>query len=258
MPNTINYVKFLRGTPAAFARSVKDANTLYFISEVGASTGQLYLGNKLIAGSAEISASSLSELQDVVLSSLPLDGQVLAFDGATEKWVNKTLDEVLVEVMTGATSEQNGAAGLVPAPTTADINKFLRGDGTWATIPAPDVSGLQATIATLVGSDTSKSVRTIAAEEIANLVGNAPAALDTLEEIANWIQNHPDDVTALAARVTANEGNITLLQTSVGNLQTSLSALSTRVDNIESSLSAQISEINERLIWEEMTEEETE
>lgn len=34
---------------------------------------------------------------------------------------------------TGATSQQAGAAGLVPAPTTSDPDKFLKGDGTWAT-----------------------------------------------------------------------------------------------------------------------------
>ena len=32
---------------------------------------------------------------------------------------------------TGATSEADGTAGLVPAPTTADVEKFLKGDGTW-------------------------------------------------------------------------------------------------------------------------------
>ena len=33
--------------------------------------------------------------------------------------------------MTGATPTTNGAAGFVPAPTTADNTKFLKGDGTW-------------------------------------------------------------------------------------------------------------------------------
>jgi len=33
----------------------------------------------------------------------------------------------------GATSSVAGSAGLVPAPTTSDPDKFLRGDGTWAT-----------------------------------------------------------------------------------------------------------------------------
>lgn len=33
--------------------------------------------------------------------------------------------------MTGATLNDNGASGLVPAPTTADVDKFLSGDGTY-------------------------------------------------------------------------------------------------------------------------------
>lgn len=34
-------------------------------------------------------------------------------------------------VMTGATSNVAGTSGLVPAPTTTDVNKFLAGDGTY-------------------------------------------------------------------------------------------------------------------------------
>ena len=33
--------------------------------------------------------------------------------------------------MTGATANANGTAGLIPAPTSADYQKFFRGDGTW-------------------------------------------------------------------------------------------------------------------------------
>lgn len=36
---------------------------------------------------------------------------------------------------TGATSSVAGAAGLVPAPTTSDPDKYLKGDGTWSTPP---------------------------------------------------------------------------------------------------------------------------
>lgn len=38
----------------------------------------------------------------------------------------------------GATSSVAGSAGLVPAPTTGDVDKYLKGDGTWSAI-----SGLQ-------------------------------------------------------------------------------------------------------------------
>jgi hypothetical protein len=33
--------------------------------------------------------------------------------------------------MTGATSSAAGTAGLIPAPASADREKFFRGDGTW-------------------------------------------------------------------------------------------------------------------------------
>lgn len=42
------------------------------------------------------------------------------------------------DVMTGATSESDGTAGLVPAPKKEDVNKFLRADGVWA---LPTVEG---------------------------------------------------------------------------------------------------------------------
>ena len=40
----------------------------------------------------------------------------------------------LPSVMTGATSQIAGTSGLVPAPTTTDVDKYLKGDGTWATV----------------------------------------------------------------------------------------------------------------------------
>lgn len=40
-------------------------------------------------------------------------------------------------VMTGATEEANGAAGLVPAPAAGEQGKYLRGDGTWAEQETP-------------------------------------------------------------------------------------------------------------------------
>ena len=56
MLNGIAYVKFLKGTPSAFNKlSVKDSETLYFVSEPGAVTGQLWLGNQLIDSTASTS-----------------------------------------------------------------------------------------------------------------------------------------------------------------------------------------------------------
>lgn len=48
---------------------------------------------------------------------------------------------------TGATSSTNGANGLVPQPTTSDVDRFLKGDGTWGDISyaVGEVSGSIAT-----------------------------------------------------------------------------------------------------------------
>lgn len=60
-------------------------------------------------------------------------------------------------------------------------------------------------VTTLIGSDTDKSVRDIANEELAAqlIPGNAKESLNTLQEIANWIQNHPDDASAMNAAIAA-------------------------------------------------------
>lgn len=62
-----------------------------------------------------------------------------------------------------------------------------------------DLSTLEGKVNALVGSDTAKSARVIAREEIAAqlIPEEAQEALDTLQEIADWIQNHPSEVTAI-------------------------------------------------------------
>ena len=46
---------------------------------------------------------------------------------------------VSIPLMTGATSSADGAAGLIPAPTSTDREKFFRGDGTWQDCGRPMV-----------------------------------------------------------------------------------------------------------------------
>lgn len=60
-------------------------------------------------------------------------------------------------------------------------------------------------VSTLVGSDTGKSARTIANEELAAqlIPESAKESLDTLTEIAAWIQEHPDDASAMNAAIEA-------------------------------------------------------
>lgn len=60
------------------------------------------------------------------------------------------------------------------------------------------------TVNAMIGSDAGKSVRTIANEEIAAqlIPENAREALDTLQEIAAWIQSHPAEASALNLKLT--------------------------------------------------------
>ena len=74
----------------------------------------------------------------------------------------------------------------------------------------PRVKANEDNIATLVGEDANKSVRTIANEELAKqlIAEDAKESLDTLAEIAAWIQDHPDDASAMNEAITALQNKV--------------------------------------------------
>ena len=216
MPNALSgYVRFLRGTKAAFDKiEIKDIDTLYFIYDSEDQTkGSLYLGNKLIGGGngSTATVTDINDLANVLISNVQ-DKQILTYDASTKKWVNKTPEEIQIEVMTGATADTVGTSGLVPAPAAGEQDKYLRGDGMWAA-PLSDeqlttlgkVDGLE----TRVGSIETK---------YDNLIKDAPAALDTLKEIADWITKDETGTQALIQRVTNIETKVTGLQNTVGDI----------------------------------------
>lgn len=127
----VNYVKFYRGSPDAYKNLTKKNNdTLYFVYTSDSDKGTLYLGEKLIAGGI----NGLSDLEDILISNLLEDGQLLSYDAEQQKWINKSVLEA-IGVMTGATSTEQGGSGLVPAPIIGADQLFLRGDGKWAAPP---------------------------------------------------------------------------------------------------------------------------
>lgn len=216
MPNALpGYVRFLRGTKAAFDKiEIKDIDTLYFIYDSEDQTkGSLYLGNKLIGGGngSTATVTDINDLANVLISNVQ-DKQILTYDASTKKWVNKTPEEIQIEVMTGATADTVGTSGLVPAPAAGEQDKYLRGDGMWAA-PLSDeqlttlgkVDGLE----TRVGSIETK---------YDNLIKGTPAALDTLKEIADWITKDETGTQALIQRVANIETKVTGLQDTVGDI----------------------------------------
>lgn len=88
------------------------------------------------------------------------------------------------------------------------------------------------TINTLVGTDTNKSVRAIAAEETAKIVDGANEKYDTLKEIADFIMNDKTGAAKMANDISANAQAITSLQDIVKDGGT----LEVRVDQAESDI----------------------
>ena len=74
------------------------------------------------------------------------------------------------------------------------------------------VQAIESKVTTLIGDDANKSVRNIANEELAAklIPAGAKESLDTLQEIADWIQSHPDDAAAMNAAITALQTKLTL------------------------------------------------
>ena len=106
-------------------------------------------------------------------------------------------------------------------------------------------------VETLVGEDAGKSVRTIANEELVKqlIPENAKESLDKLEEIAAWIQNHPDDAAAMNKAIedlTALVGTLpegVTATTIAGYVAEVIAAEKTRAEEAEKGLADRIAEL---------------
>lgn len=98
------------------------------------------------------------------------------------------------------------ATGKTVAEEAADAISALNLSTTYAG------KSYESKVDTLIGSDTSKSARTIANEELAAALipANAGESLDTLQEIASWIQSHPGDAATMNSKISALEGKMVL------------------------------------------------
>ena len=218
------YVKFLRGTPTAYNNlSTKDANTLYFVAETNATSGLLYLGTKLISsdtGGGSGGATSLSQLTDVFFNGELKNKSFLMYENGA--WTNKTALDIVTMILpsfVGATSTNDGVAGLVPVPKAGDQGKFLSGDGTWVAIQ---------------GSIPQETLTTID-----NLVIDVANLQNDVANLQDDVANLQDVVAGLDS--TALEGRVSFLETSVGTLEQNFTQINVTVQDID-----------ERLTWQDM------
>ena len=117
------------------------------------------------------------------------------------------------------------------------------------------VGNVTANVNVLVGQDTNKSARTIASEEVAKIVANAPEAYDTLKEIADYIATDASGAAELSNKVTQNSEDISKLREDLTNesttrtnaisgINSSIEGLTSRVEGNEGSIETLNTEIN--------------
>ena len=130
-----------------------------------------------------------------------LDAEILRAKAAEE--VNataaKAADDKAVAAQSDVDALERVVGEVAEGKTVVQMIAEAKAEATY------DDTVLAGRVSTLEGSDAGKSVREIAnAELAAQLVAeDAKESLDTLAEIAAWIQNHPDDASAMNEAIVA-------------------------------------------------------
>ena len=129
------------------------------------------------------------ELSDAVTE---LEGQIAAAKKAATKVVEGTDAGENLSIATGT----DGDGATVYTVNLSDVAS------------AAGLAGAVGRLNTLQGEDTGKSVRTIANEELAaQLLAGPDGAVDnfkTLQELAAWLEQHPEDAAAMNVAIQAN------------------------------------------------------
>lgn len=121
-------------------------------------------------------------------------------NGTALKIVDKIVDILIATGATDGTLAVNGidvpVKGLAALAYKAQVSEADLDSALTAVLAA---KAAKADVDVLIGTDAGKSARTIANEELTKqlIPEGAQESLDTLTEIARWIQDHPDDAAAM-------------------------------------------------------------
>lgn len=165
-------------------------------------------------------------------------------------YINKKTEGIATDVALGELNSQ--ISGLQTAVQDIQKDYLVEADKTELQGNIDDVDGkvdeVAGKVATLVGEDTGKSARTIANEELAKqlIAEGAKESLDTLAEIAAWIQSHPDDASAMNKAIEDLEALIGVLPEGV-TATTVIGYVQEVVATETSAREEAISELDERL-----------
>lgn len=144
--------------------------------------------------------------------------------GDASKSISAMIDDKVTALKTALTDESDATslagkikanASAAAAASKAASNEAARAKAAEKTL-TDNLGTANTKLTALIGTDANKSARSIAAEEIAKqlIPENASEALDTLQEIAAWIQSHPGEAAEMNKKITA-------LETKTGTIPTS-------------------------------------
>lgn len=171
-----------------------------------------------------------------VLTSVKVNSVALAI-------AEKAVDILIATGATNGTLAVNGAdiavKGLAALAYKAQVSESDLDSALTAVLAA---KAAKADVDTLIGSDTGKSVRTIANEELAAqlIPESAQESLDTLAEIAAWIQEHPDDAATMNAAITKLNGIVAGIGGEEDDYATVIAAIEGKISAAQSAIYAAI------------------
>ena len=176
----------------------RDDNISNLSTLVGKESVSSQIDSKINALDATVETAAIPENQDGIhVKITEVDGKLTAVEAEIEVSNEINVAKAALEAKIGTVAEGKTLAGLIAENATAIKDHK---------------TAVDAKVTTLIGSDVNKSVRTIANEELAAqlIPDNAAESLDTLQEIAAWIQNHPGDASAMNSAITALQAKTTL------------------------------------------------
>ena len=83
------------------------------------------------------------------------------------------------------------------------------------------LQGLISRVNSIFGEGVNTSIDTVISNKVAELLipENAQASLDTLQEIAAWIQSHPDSASAMNSAISALQSDVSDIQDDISDIQ---------------------------------------
>lgn len=139
-----------------------------------------------------------------------LDANVTSTNGTNVNVQVVEIDGVITQVLVSDSSASSQALSDEVTRATTEEGKLLQ-----------SINGVSDKVDTLVGSDANKSIRTIANEELAAqlLSGDAEADFKTLQELAAWLEGHPESAAEMNEKISTNTTNISTLSGDVATLK---------------------------------------